>query len=59
MGGGRGFGASSRWALIRGWVLIRINTVGCLLFTWAKFLTGKVSPGIAFTICTKKTTAKA
>jgi len=58
-GRGKGLGAYSRRALIRGWALIRINTVGCLPFTWAKFLTGKVSPGIAFTICTKKTTAKA
>ena len=24
-----GMGAYSRWALIRGWALIRINTVGC------------------------------
>ena len=26
-GGGVGVGAYSRWALIRGWALIRINTV--------------------------------
>ena len=63
-GGGVGGGEGEKGGRILTFSAVRMgaysNKYGRLFPIYvAKFLTGKVSPGIAFTICTKKTTAEA